>query len=192
MSDQSDDIIIYAPAGSPTSQETGINMSLWARLEARIDEVATVTPGKAPELLSTFNRAALDLDRLGNELELEYQVAQREAERIRGEILLDRVPKILAERGLSTAKNPMGSEDMRQAVLSQEKDYQAQLETVDKLKALVKMARGKYDAFERAFRSVRTLVGEQNFNFSGKIGGGDLSGKTVGIQKPNGFGTPRY
>jgi hypothetical protein len=34
------------------------------------------------------------------------------------------------------------------------------------LKAMTKMLRGKYDAFERAFRIVRTMVGEQNFNFT--------------------------
>jgi hypothetical protein len=158
-------------------------------MEARIQEVACVTPTKAPELLATFNRCALDLDRLANQLELEHQLAMREAERLKGEILLDRVPNILAEKGLSTPKSPMGSEDMRNAVLSQQKDYQEQLDRADKLKAMTRMIRGKYDAFERAFRSVRTLVGEQNFNFSQSINGGDLSKKPVGVQ---GFGKPKY
>lgn len=190
MSDETSDLTIYAPAGSPSGQDIPINLSHWGRLEARIEEVAAVTPTKAPELLATFNRAALDLDRLANEVELEYQLAQREADRLKGEILLDRVPDILAQKGLATPKNPMGSEDLRQAVLSQQADYRDQLERVDKLKAMVKMIRGKFDAFERAFRSVRTLVGEQSYNFGGvKINGGDLSGKTVGIQ---GFGKPKY
>ena len=190
MSDETSDLTIYAPAGVPGGAETAINMSHWGRLEARIQEIAHVTPTKAPEMLATFNRAALDLDQLSGQLELEYQSAMREVDRLKGEILLDRVPRILAEKGLATAKNPMGSEDMRQAVLSQEKDYQAQLERVDQLKALLKMVRGKFDAFERAFRSVRTLVGEQSYNFSKPvINGGDLSGKTVGIQ---GYGKARF
>jgi hypothetical protein len=58
--------------------------------------------------------------RLANTIELEYQFAVREAEKIRAEVLLDRVPKILAEKGLATAKNPMGSEDLRDAVLAQD------------------------------------------------------------------------
>ncbi len=194
----SDDIIL-APSGNKAGQEIPIDMGYWAQLEARINEVATVTPQKAPELMATFNRAALDLDRLANMLELEYQIALREADKIRAEVLLDRVPKILAEKGLANSRNPMGSEDLRNAVLAQDKDLDAALERSEQLKAMTKMIRGKYDAFERAFRSVRTLVGEQNFNFSlparelshGKDGDQTNVGIKPRVATP-GFGTPKY
>lgn len=184
--------IIFAPAGNKSGEDIPIDLAHWARLETRIQEVSTVTPHKAPELLATFNRAALDLDRLANMLELEHQMAVREAERVRGEVILDKVPFILKAKGLATDRNPMGSEDMRLAVLSQDRDYQESLERVDKLKAMTRMIRGKYDAFERAFRSVRTLVGEQTFNFGNR----NLSGDT-GTTEPGaytrvpGFGTAK-
>lgn len=187
--------IILCPAGSMEAQDIPIDLGHWARLENRIQEVATVTPQKAPELLATFNRAALDLDRLAIQLELEHQIALRNADRVRGEVLLDRVPKILAEKGLATAKNPMGSEDLRSAILDTDSQYRDMLERADMLKAMTKLIRGKYDAFERAFRSVRTLVGEQNFNYalpnrnlSGDTGTADV-GRVNG--PPAGFGRAR-
>lgn len=198
MTETNQDSIIFAPTAKAGAPSIVIDLGHWARLEARIQEVATVTPVKAPELLATFNRAALDLDSLGTQLELEYQIAVREADKVRAEVLLDRVPKILAEKGLATAKNPMGSEDLRNAVLAQDRDYDAAIERAEQLKALTKLVRGKYDAFERAFRSVRTLVGEQNFSFS--LPARDLSHrpgdvKEVGITNKSptpGFGKPKY
>jgi hypothetical protein len=186
------DSIIYAPAGNKRGEPIPIDMGYWAQLEARIQEVATVTPAKAPELLAVFNYAALELDRLANTLELEYQMAVREAERVRGEILLDKVPAILKAKGLATDRNPMGSEDMRQAVLSQDKDYQDALDRADMLKATYKMIRGKFDAFERAFRSVRTLVGETTFHFSNANLKGDAGAAALDERRTvPGFGTAK-
>lgn len=189
------DEIVYCPSGDSKGSAIEIHMGYWASLEARIQEIATVTPQKAPELLATFNRAALDLDRLGNQLELEYQMSVRAADKVRAEILLDRVPKILAEKGLSTPKNPMGSEDLRQAVLSADTQYQEALERSDLLKAMVKMIRGKYEAFERAFRSVRTLVGEQNFNYmlpNRNLSGDSGTAEPGAPTPPAGFGRAKY
>lgn len=189
MNNEENDIIL-APPGGPNSSPTPINMTEWARLEQRIMEISTVTPVKAPELLSTFNRAALELDRLANSLELEYQTALREADKIRAVILLDKMPAILEQKGLSS------SENIRKAVLALDPELDAALEKAELLKAMTKMIRGKYDAFERAFRSVRTLVGEQNFNFlNPKVEtSGDSGNRSVGIEPANrgGFGKPKY
>lgn len=192
--------ILYAPPGKPGGQPIEIDMGFWARQEARLAEVANVTPMKAPELLSTFNKAALELDRLANTVELEYQFAVRESEKVRASVLLDKVPKILQEKGLVKPSNPLGSEDLRAAILAQDAELEQACETADMLKALVKMLRGKYDAFERAFRSVRTMVGEQNFNFSNFLPDRNLSAgrdsakpTQVGIKPaPAGFGTPKF
>jgi hypothetical protein len=185
-----EDSIIVAPGGGPSSPGIPIDLAQWARLEQRIDEIATVTPTKAPELLGTFNRAALELDRLANSLELECQVAQREADKIRAVILLDKMPQILEQKKLAS------SEQIRKAILSLDPELDAAMEKVELLKAMTKMIRGKYDAFERAFRSVRTLVGEQNFNFtdsrretSGNSGTGGVGIRTV---NSGGFGKPKY
>jgi hypothetical protein len=191
MSTETTAEIILCPAGNKLNPDIPIDLGYWAQQETRIAEIATCTPGKAPELLASFNRAALELDRLSNLLELEHQTALREAEKVRAEVLLDRVPRILASKGLTTPKNPMGSEDLRNAVLAQDPDLDQALERAAQLKAMSRLIRGKYDAFERAFRSVRTLVGEQNFNYSNRSLSGDTGTGGVGTVLANGFGKPR-
>lgn len=187
------DNIVLCPAGTPGGQPTEVNFGHWADLETRIGEIATVTPTKAPELLATFNRVCLDLERLHNNLELEHQYSLRHAERVRGQVILDRVPKILIEKGIATAKNPLGSEDIRNAILSQDQEYQDALERCDQIRAMVKLISSKYDAFERAFRSVSKLVGEAVFNYgSNRSLSGDTGSAEPGEkQPPPGFGRPK-
>ena len=50
------DSLIQCPSGTPNAPPVIIDMGYWSQLEYRIQEVATVTPTKAPELLATFNR----------------------------------------------------------------------------------------------------------------------------------------
>jgi hypothetical protein len=197
--------VILAPRGKSEEPDIPIDLEYWAKLEARISEVATVTPTKAPELLATFNRAALKADELANSLEFEQQIAARESDKIKAQILLDDVPKILAEKGLSTNKSPLGSEDLREAIINSNAKYTESIDRQDQLKALTKMFRTKYNAFERAFRSVKSLVAEQTFNFgkdsrtSGDSGDGEpgiratasRSG-TGGTFIGSGFGHPKY
>lgn len=169
-----------------------IDLAHWARQEARIQEVAAVTSEKAAELLSTFNGCCLDLDDITNKLTLEAQLAQREADSVKARVIIDEVPTILAARKLATAKNPMGSEDLRNAILGTHQEYQQALRKVDTLKALTKLMQGKRDAFERAWRSVRALVSERTFNPNRTInaGPGTTSGG-IGSGGPAHFGKAR-
>lgn len=183
-----DSTILHVPLGDGSEGGIPIDMDRWAQLEARIQEVATATPIKAPELLATFNRAALELGELGQKLELQAQKATRICERIRGEILLDRVPKILAEKKLVTNRNPMGSDDLREAILSQQQDYQDALDREALLKAARKLIKEKQDAFQRAFYSIKAMIGEQDFNYTDSLHS-KLGSEEIGIQ---GFGKPRY
>lgn len=184
--------IVYVPAGNKNGAPIEVDFGALAKIEARIQEVASVTPQKAPELLATFNRAALDMDRLSHQLELEYQLSVRDAERIRGEVILDRAPTILKQKGLTTDRNPAGSEDLRNAVLANDKEYLEAMDRSDFIRAMQKIIRGKYDAFERAFRSVRTMVGEATFSFSNRNLSGDTGDAEVGESLKSRFGTPNY
>lgn len=199
MSDQTE--LFYIAPGPCGGMELSIDMTYWAKMEARIMEISIVTPTKAPELLSTFNRAALEADRLAVSFELEYQAAVRAAEKLKGEILLDKIPKYLVERGMQSARNPLGSADIREAFLAKDEELIAALERADLIKAAVRLLRGKYEAFERAFRSVKALVSEQSFNFSSPSTAGLTHGRDaahsapVGINQPKqnrGFGSPKY
>ena len=169
-----------------------IDLSYWATLEARIQEVAIVTSEKAAELLSTFNSCCLDLDDITNKLSLEVQLAQRDADSTKARVIIDEVPEILAAKKLATAKNPMGSEDLRNAVLGTHTEYQEALRKVDTLKALSKLMQGKRDAFERAWRSVRALVSERTFTPNRTINAGpNTTSGGIGSDSTTGFGKAR-
>lgn len=134
--------------------------------EGRIQEVAFVTPHKAPELLSTFNVTFLELTRHITKLDYERNVAKRVANKMRAIILLDRVPAILKERGLATAKSPAGSEDLRQAILDIDEPYQTACDRVDQITAIMKLLQGKLTSIEMAYTSVKKIIGENAYNMN--------------------------
>lgn len=184
--------VISVPSGMAENGVLSIDLAYWARQEARIQEVAIVTSDKAAELLSTFNSCCLDLDDITNKLNLEVQLAQRAADSVKARVIIDEVPTILAAKKLATAKNPMGSEDLRNAILGTHEEYQQALRNVDTLKALTKLMQGKRDAFERAWRSVRALVSERTFNPNRTINAGpSTTSGGIGSDGPVGFGKAR-
>lgn len=132
--------------------------------EKRIAEIAFVTPHKAPELLAVFNGVFLELTRCVTQLDYERNQAERVANKVRAIILLDKVPGILKERGLTTAKSPMGSEDIRTAILDLDDDYNVALERVDQIAAISKILQGKLKAIEMAYTSVKKIIGENAYS----------------------------
>lgn len=139
-----------------------LDMTAIQTAESRISEVAFVTPHKAPELLAVFNEVFLELTRYITKVEYEKGIAERTANKIKAVILLDRVPAILKERGLST------SADLRNAVLDLDDDYNMALDKCDQLEAMSRLLKGKLDAIEMAYNSVKKIVGENAYNMNNR------------------------
>lgn len=167
---------IVCPRGKKGQEPILIDLLEIAQTEGRLQEIAFVTAAKAPELLAVFNRACLDVSRQSAMLELEYQMSVREANRLRAEIILDKMVGILAAKGLAKASNPAGSEDLRNAVLSMDPGYQEQLERSEQIKCVIALLGGRYDAFERAYTAVKKIMGENAYNHS--MPNRNLSGDT--------------
>jgi hypothetical protein len=142
-----------------------IDLKTILQAEGRIPEVGFITPQKAPELLALFNVAYLDLTKHLVAVDFEYTQRERAAEQVRAEILLDRLPSILEKKGLASARSPLGSEDIRQAVLATQPDYQKALDEAQQLNALVELLKGKLKSIEMAYTSVKKVLGEGAFNF---------------------------
>lgn len=157
---------LACPRGTKGLPPLVFDMSSIYDVEARISEVAFVTPHKAPELLARFNEAFLELTRLITATEYEQIQAKKNANRIRSIILLDKAPQILKEKGLATAKSPAGSEDLRNAVLDSDDEYQSALDRADQITAVIKLLQGKLKAFEMAYSSVKKIIGENAYNMS--------------------------
>src|SRR6266545_4091737 len=92
--------------------------------ERRAEEIAMITPGKAPELLTVFNRAYLDASDAFSKLRYERDRAEDERSKIKAEILLDKVPDLLKAKGIGS------SADVRQAIIDLDPGYQAASERV--------------------------------------------------------------
>jgi hypothetical protein len=188
---QTDTAIICPRVGS---QPLCIDLSKVYSIEARIEEVAFVTPTKAPELLARFNEGYLFLHKQICLLEYELVQATREANKIRSIVLLDRVPVILEQKGLG-GKNRAGSEDLRNAILDGDEEYQSARETVEQVSCIIELLKGKLKAFEMAYTSVKKLLGEGAFNMlSRNPGTGTNPDTKVGqVDRPvQGFGKARY
>lgn len=127
-------------------------------VEGRIEEVRFVTPHKAPELLAYFNRAWLRLGEIISRLEEMLAKAKTKQELAKASVLLDRCDHILKEKGLKP------SVDLREAVVSQDADYQKATAEMEGLKAAVALFEIKHKGIEMAYLSVRKIVGESTYN----------------------------
>lgn len=134
--------------------------------EYRLFEVATVTAAKAPELLSTFNMAYLELSRNLANSQFEYNRAVRARENARATFMIDRLPNALQAKNLVTAKSPMGTEDIRSSLLRMDTDFLAAEELVDELKCVCSLLDGKMKSVEMAYTSVKKILGEVLHNLS--------------------------
>jgi len=167
--------------------------------EGRIQEVAFVTPAKAPELLARFNESYLYLHKHISLLEYELIRSTREANKLKAVILLDNVPKILEQKGLVSGKSKSGSEDLRNAILDQDEKYQDALDETQKIKCIIELLKGKMKGVEMAFTSVKKILGESAFNMLSRNPGSGTGNAEVGGTNPDpmksqggNFGKARY
>lgn len=137
---------------------TSINIDITsiAKVEQRVMEVSGVSKDKAPELLATFNRAWLELNRYLALLEKHLLIAARKTRNIRGRLLLDEIPQALEAKGLSTSK------DLRDAYLDIHTEYQAALECEENIQCTISLLRGKQKGIEMAYNSVKKLYSERS------------------------------
>lgn len=144
----------------PDGTSVALDMGEIYQAEARVKEVAIVNAHKAPELLAVFNMAFLTLNDHLRKLEMCLNEADKKARQIRSVIILDKVPEILKAKGLASARSPGGSEDQRQAVLDADADYTAARDRVELIRCMIELLKGKRQAFEMAYTSIKKLLSE--------------------------------
>ncbi len=172
-----------------------IDLSAILIAEARQEEVATVTPQRAPELLSTFNISWRDLHKIVSTLTAEKTKAEKAANVRRATLLLEVIPAKLKAMDVSS------SADMREAVITLDPEHIELQDVVDELTATIEYLKGKMKFFENAYTSVKKIMGEDTYNMGGRGKNPNLSGdsnrpapRTAPPTSPPrpGFGTPRY
>lgn len=175
---------IVCPRGTENDSPIVIDLREILKAEARQDEVAFVTPAKAPELLATFNTSWRELHRLITLITAEKLKAEKALNVRKAIVLLDEAPEILKKRGLSS------SADNREAVLQLDEKYSAAEDRVNYLTCVLEYLKGKAKSFENAYSSVKKIMSESGFMAS--LPNTDLSGNTETPVRTPGFGKARY
>lgn len=176
---------IVAPRARPADGYLTWDVSGIHQAEQRTEEVSTVTRDKAPELLATFNKAYADASEIRTRLEYELDVVKNEIERLRASIILDRVPTILREKGLASAKSPAGSEDLRTAIINSDPDYRELVDRRGMLECVIALVKVKADKIQRAYSSVSKLVGDGSLRYN-------LPSSSMNGNPNSDFGQPFY
>lgn len=153
---------LVVPRGLPGIDPLKLDVGSILAVESRIHEIAFVNPVKAPELISVFNKAFSELTEMVAKVQYELQVAKQNVEKARAICLLDRVPGILQEKGLTSTKSPMGSEDIRNAVLALDNDYNSALERVYQIQCMYTYLEGKKQAIDKAYMAVKAVSQDQS------------------------------
>lgn len=178
--------MLTVPRVDPPAGEAPVvqfDLTQISRAEGRIEEIAGITPGKAPELLATFNSAYAKSARVMAGVQMERVRAQRALERLKSDITLNRVPALLEEKKLKT------SVDLREAVIALDPEYQRLQEQCDHLDAIYELMKGKTRALDMAMSSVKRLLGENAFNWKRPgTSAGNEDRPSLPAASSNGFG----
>jgi iron-sulfur cluster repair protein YtfE (RIC family) len=155
---QDDGTLIMPRAPGSDKPAVRLNFSKIYATLGRIEEVATVTSMKAPELMSAFNRAYLDLGRWASVVLYEKAMAKADLDGIFSRIVLETAPRILQEKKIRE------SDVTRQAVADQDPDYKKARDILDKLTALHEVMKHQLKSIEMAYTSAKKVLGEHNPN----------------------------
>lgn len=172
---------VKVPGPKPGAPEIVLDLGDIMIAEQRQNEIARVTPIKAPELLSLFNGAWRDVDKFVKELVETRIQAERFLERRRASLLLYEVEETLKKCDLSSTK------DTRDAVIALDVEYIDLQDRVDQITAAGEYLKGKLKSFENAFTSVKKIMGEDAYSMQSRIGNPNLSGTT---ERPRPAPTP--
>lgn len=148
---------IRVPNGDSTSI-INLDMVEVRTLEARKDEVATINKLKAPELMRAMEKGySIVATTLLPRISYELSVAEQCADERKAVVMLDMAPQILKDKGLLSARNPSGSIDQRENVLAMDTEYKSRRDTVEKLKAVQELLKGKMRGFEMSYGAIKKV-----------------------------------
>lgn len=120
--------------------------------ESRIIEAKNVNPATYADLEHSYNEAYRDLKRYLSAIGYQIVFAEKALEEAKADILLDKYPLYLEEKGI---KKSGDNADLRKAFMARDPEYQACLDRVNQLKALENNFDGKIKVFENVCRYMR-------------------------------------
>jgi hypothetical protein len=152
------DKALVVPRGSGNGKPLVFNLTGVFKAESRLIELQAVTRLKAGELTHAFLTAWRDASTYCKEVKAEFVRGKRAVREARAVVVLDRVQDVLKDKGLSSARSPAGSEDLRDSVVALDKDYQAAAERLEEIEAAMDYLEIKAETFKMAYFSVDKLL----------------------------------
>jgi hypothetical protein len=129
-----------------------MDMSAIRSAENRIIEAKNVNPATYADLEHDYNEAYRDLKRYLSAIGYQIVFAEKAMEEAKADILLDKYPLYLEEKGI---KKTQDNADLRKAFMARDLEYQACLDRINQLKALENNFDGKVKVFENVCRYMR-------------------------------------
>lgn len=187
MSDLSTSPTILCPRGVSGLDPLRLDMSSISEAENRHHEMGFVTPQKAPELLTLFNRAWLRAMEYYVAVKLELAEAQNELNKVTAVIILDKAPDLLTARGFKTS-----SKDLRDAVCALDDDFTKATAKVCTIEALVELLKIKAEFLENAYTGTKKILGEGVYDRRNTNLGGDTGDSEPGQTRGDGYGRSKF
>ncbi len=145
---------ITIPSADP-ERDMELNMSEICFAEGRLDEIAIVNTHKAPELMACFIKAYTWCTEHITNITAEAIKAETAAEFRKAEIILEEVPRVLKEKGITGKSN----EDYRNAVIAMDKNHIQLRDRFNRIEMYREMFKGKRESLDRAYMAVRKIYG---------------------------------
>lgn len=158
--------------------------------EERINEIAVVTPTKAPELLALFSQSCLQLARCLGDLYLQYSFAKRRVSERRAIMIIDVIPEKLKDKKLP--QNEMN----RQALLDLDEEYSRAILVENQLDAALELIKNRLRLMEGNISAVKKVIGDTSktyIRYNPNLITGEIQDSEVpGHEESSFFGKPRY
>ncbi len=137
------------------NRDMDINMTEICYAESRIDEIATVNTHKAPELMACYIKAYTWCTEHITNITSEMIKAETAADFRKAEIILEEVPRVLKEKGITGKSN----EDYRNAVIAMDKKHIELRDRANRLAMYQDMFKGKLASLDRSYMAIRKVFG---------------------------------
>lgn len=134
------------------SPALSLEMNKIREAEMRLIEAKTVNAMTYIDLEHSFNEAYRDLKRHLANIGYQLDMANKQLEEVKADILLDRYPEYLEAKEIKKSND---SADLRKAFMSRDPEYQACIDRISQLKALEANMDGKIKVMENVCRYMR-------------------------------------
>jgi hypothetical protein len=149
-----DALVVPSSTGRPHT----FDMRKIHKAESRLVEMNGITKAKAGELLYTVIDAFGDAKDYHATLKGEFGRCKQKLRSVRGVIVLDKAPDELKAKGLSSARSPAGSEDLRDSVVNTNTDYMFWADVLAQVEVASDRMEAKVEKLKMAYYAISDLI----------------------------------